>query len=158
MFLIIIIYFRQLKFKLLIMKNLLSFSLVLGMFVFTSCGDASENASENASEKSSSNETTVVEPSGEKSFCDCMEIAKNNPDLDAAPAGCGWLETKTQAELADDMIQALNDCPGLIEEMGMTDDIQGMKDEMAIMDDMGVALEDLESSMEELEEEIQDGM
>lgn len=144
------------------MKNLLSFSLVLGMFVFTACGDSSENASENASENSSekttSNETTGVEPSGEKSFCDCMEIAKNNPDLDAAPEGCGWLETKTQAEMADDMIQALNDCPGLMEEMGMTDDIQEMKDGMAIMNDMGAALEDLESSMEELEEEIEDEM
>ncbi|MEJ6686367.1 MAG: hypothetical protein QNK70_03695 [Crocinitomicaceae bacterium] len=144
------------------MKNLLSFSLVLGMFVFTACGDSSEsaskNASESASEKAESNETTVVEPSGDKSFCDCMEIAKNNPDLDAAPEGCGWLETKTQADMADDMIQALNDCPGLMEEMGMTNDIQEMKDGMAIMNDMPTALEDLESSMEELEEEIEDGM
>ena len=138
------------------MKNLLSFSLVLGMFVFTACGDSSEsaskNASESASEKAESNETTVVEPSGDKSFCDCMEIAKNNPDLDAAPEGCGWLETKTQADMADDMIQALNDCPGLMEEMGMTNDIQEMKDGMAIMNDMPTALEDLESSQYGMEE------
>ena len=140
------------------MKKLLSFSLVLGVFVFTACGDASENASENASEKASSEQATVVEPSGEKSTCDCMEIVNNNPDLDATPAGCEWMETKSEMDMAGLMIQALNDCPSLLEELGLTEDVQSMKDGLESVEDMENTLEDMEDSMYELEEEMEEEM
>ena len=144
------------------MKNLLSFSLVLGMFVFASCGDASENASKDASSAESSDVTTA-EADGEKSFCDCMEIAKNNPDLDVAPAGCEWMETKSEMDMAGLMIQALNDCPSLLEEMGLTEEVQSMKDDLESIDDMESEMEyydELEEEImqQEMEEEMEEGM
>jgi len=144
------------------MKNLLSFSLVLGMFVFASCGDASENASKEASSAESSDVTTA-EADGEKSFCDCMEIAKNNPDLDVAPAGCEWMETKSEMDMAGLMIQALNDCPSLLEEMGLTEEVQSMKDDLESIDDMESEMEyydevEEEIMQQEMEEEIEEGM
>ena len=144
------------------MKNLLSFSLVLGMFVFASCGDASENASKEASSAESSDVTTA-EADGEKSFCDCMEIAKNNPDLDVAPAGCEWMETKSEMDMAGLMIQALNDCPSLLEEMGLTEEVQSMKDDLESIDDMESEMEyydELEEEImqQEMEEEMEEGM
>tara|TARA_B110000285_G_scaffold225_2_gene303 strand:+ start:7245 stop:7691 length:447 start_codon:yes stop_codon:yes gene_type:complete len=148
------------------MKNLLSFSLVLGMFVFASCGDASENASKDASSaesSESSSDVTTAEADGEKSFCDCMEIAKNNPDLDVAPAGCEWMETKSEMDMAGLMIQALNDCPSLLEEMGLTEEVQSMKDDLESIDDMESEMEyydELEEEImqQEMEEEMEEGM
>jgi hypothetical protein len=92
-----------------------------------------------------------------------MEIAKNNPDLDVAPAGCEWMETKSEMDMAGLMIQALNDCPSLLEEMGLTEEVQSMKDDLESIDDMESEMEyydELEEEImqQEMEEEMEEGM
>ena len=116
------------------MKKLLLFPLVAGMLL-ASCGDASENASEEAS----SEEVAV---SDDKSFCDCMGIASNNPEMDVAPEGCEWIEALNEADAEQALRAAVNDCPdnlpeGMAEMMEAADQLEDIADDLDDdMDDM----------------------
>ena len=117
------------------MKKLLLFPLVAGMLL-ASCGEASENASEEAS----SEEVAV---SDDKSFCECMGIASNNPEMDEAPEGCEWIDGLSEADAEKALRAAVNDCPdnlpeGMVEMMESADELQDM------VDDLDAELEDLD--------------
>ena len=117
------------------MKKILLFSLCAGMFL-ASCVDASENASEEAS----SEEVAI---SDDKSFCDCMGIASNNPEIDEAPAGCEWIDALSEADAEKALRAAVIDCPdnlpeGMVEMMESADELQDM------VDDLDAELEDLD--------------
>ena len=120
------------------MKKILSITMALGLLILTSCGDASENASLNSSE-----EKTV-----DKSFCDCMKIASENPDMETAPKGCEWMDKLSDEEGEKQLRQAIIDCPDNLPE-GMADMMEGIID---VMDDMQ-ELED-EYSTEEYDDEV----
>ena len=116
------------------MKKLLLLPLVMGI-VLTSCGDASGNASEDAS-----SEEAVA--SGDKSFCDCMEIASNNPEMEDAPEGCEWIDALSETDGEAAIRAAINDCPdnlpeGMVEMMESADELEDM------VDDLDAELEDL---------------
>ena len=115
------------------MKKLLLLPLVMGM-VLMSCGDASENASEDAS----SDEAVASE---DKSFCDCMEMTSNNPEMEEYPEGCEWIDALTDEEGEKALKAASVDCPDNLPE-GMLDIIAG-----------AVALEEM---ADELADELQD--
>ena len=38
------------------------------------------------------------ETNAKKTWCECMEIAVSNPDLDDAPSGCEWLDEISDEE------------------------------------------------------------
>tara|TARA_B100000524_G_scaffold219296_1_gene115422 strand:- start:1307 stop:1666 length:360 start_codon:yes stop_codon:yes gene_type:complete len=119
------------------MKKLLLLPLVMGM-VLTSCGDASENASEDAS-----SEQAVA--SGDKSFCDCMEIASNDPEMEEAPAGCEWIDELTDEEGEKALRAALDDCPDNLPE--------GMVDMLNAADELEDMVDDLDAELEDMDEE-----
>ena len=119
------------------MKKLLLLPLVMGM-VLTSCGDASENASEDAS-----SEEAVA--SGDKSFCDCMEIASKNPEMEKAPAGCEWMQELTEEEGEKALRAALEDCPDNLPE--------GMADMLNAADELEDMVDDLDAELADMDEE-----
>ena len=117
------------------MKKLLLLPIAISMMM-SSCGDSTENASEEAT-----TEETVI--SEDKSFCDCMEIAVNNPDIDEAPVGCEWIDALSEADAEEALRNAVNDCPdnlpeGMVEIMESADELQDM------VDDLDAELEDLD--------------
>ena len=109
------------------MKKLLLFPL-LAVMLLASCGDASENASDEVS-----SEELVV--SDDKSFCDCMGIVSNNPDIDEAPEGCEWIEALNEADVEEALRASVNDCPdnlpeGMVEMMEATDQLEYMASDL----------------------------
>jgi len=116
------------------MKKLLLLPLVMGM-ALTSCGDASGNASEDAS----SEEAVASE---DKSFCDCMEIASKNPEVEELPAGCEWIDELTDDEGEKALRAALEDCPDNLPE-GMADMINAADELEDMVDDLDAELEDI---------------
>ncbi|MDG1349463.1 MAG: hypothetical protein P8P80_00065 [Crocinitomicaceae bacterium] len=139
------------------MKKILSITLASALLVLSSCGDASENASKDAAKDAkASDETSTTAPSdnsGKKSFCDCMEIATQNPNLDSAPAGCEWLDKLTEAEAEDEIRNAINDCADNLPE-GMADMLESTMDDMDDMGDMG-DMDDYESEMQKAQDEYE---
>jgi enoyl-CoA hydratase/carnithine racemase len=137
------------------MKKILSITLASAMLVLSSCGDASENASKDAAkDANASDETSTTAPSdnsGKKSFCDCMEIATQNPNLDSAPAGCEWLDKLSEAEAEDEIRNAINDCADNLPE-GMADMLESTMEDM---DDMGDIddMDDYEAEMQKAQDE-----
>ena len=119
------------------MKKLLLFPLVAGMLL-ASCGDASENASEEASSED-------VAVSDDKSFCDCMGIASNNPEMDEAPEGCEWIETLNEADAEEAIRAAINDCPDNLPE--------GMAEMMEAADQLEDIASDFDAELEDMDEE-----
>ena len=139
------------------MKKILSITLASALLVLSSCGDASGNASTDAAKDAkASDETSTNVPSdnsGKKSFCDCMEIATQNPNLDSAPAGCEWLDKLTEAEAEDEIRNAINDCADNLPE-GMADMLESTMDDMDDMGDMG-DMDDYESEMQKAQDEYE---
>lgn len=119
------------------MKKLLLLPLIMGLSL-ASCGDASENASEDASSENTAD-------SGNKSFCDCMEIASNNPETDTAPAGCEWIDKLTEEEVEKSLRSALDDCPDNLPE--------GMADMLNQVDELEDMVEDLDAELDNMGEE-----
>jgi hypothetical protein len=102
-----------------------------------SCGESSENASEEASSEE-------VDVSGDKSFCDCMDIASNNSEIEEAPEGCEWIDALSEKDAEDALKNALNDCPDNLPE-GMVDMMEELDELVDITDD----LEDISSDVED---------
>ena len=117
------------------MKKLLLFPVAAGIFL-ASCGDASENASEEVS-------SAEVSVSEDKSFCDCMEIASNNPEMEDAPEGCEWIDALSEADAEEALRAAVNDCPDNLPE-GMVDMMESADELQDMVDDLDVELEDFE--------------
>ena len=122
------------------MTKLLLFPLLAGMLL-ASCGDASENISKEAS----SEELAV---SDDKSFCDCMEIASNNPDIDEAPEGCEWIEALNELDAEEALKDAVNDCPDNLPE-GMVE----MMEAVEAADQLEYMASDPEDDLEDTDSE-----
>lgn len=148
------------------MKKILSITLASALLVLSSCGEASENASKDAAKDAkASDETSTTAPSdnsGKKSFCDCMEIATQNPNLDSAPVGCEWLDELTEAEAEDEMRNAINDCAdnfpeGMVDMLESTMDVMDEMNDMDNMDDMDMedAIMNAEKALELQQEAIE---
>ena len=138
------------------MNKLLSLTMVSGILILTSCGDASENGTKDAESSSDATSTTpssednTDEYKDEKSLCDCMEMSINDPygNMD----GCDWITEEYESE-SDAIKQVMIDCPDILsEEM-----IEAMQEQSDFDDEyeaeMQKAQEEYDAEMQKVQEE-----
>lgn len=115
------------------MKNLLLLSFAIGMMI-SSCGDSTENASEVASAQEAVD-------TGNKSYCDCVKIATDKPEVEEIPAGCEWLGELSEEADEKALKAALKDCPDNFPE-GFADQMSEMMDAVNQLEDIADDFED----------------